>query len=225
LVVASEQADAYSGEEVRFLAVVADMVALAIDDALNFEAYQLAQDRLKLLLEITNTVVSNLELREVLRAISASVRRVMRCDLVSVALPDATGAYLRRYVVDFPQSKGFIREETQVPMDVSLGGRVFRSGKLWTGNAAALAQLGLANDPGLGEGFNAGCVLPLVSRDRVLGVVALARLEEKLFTQDELGLAMQIANQVAIAVENALAYGQIADLKDKLAQENLYLEQ
>ena len=225
LVLASEHPDAYSGEEVRFLSVVADMAALAIDDALNFEAYQLAQDRLKLLLEVTNTVVSNLELREVLRAISASVRRVMRCDLVSVALPDSTNTYLRRYVVDFPQSKGFIREETQVPMDGSIGGWVFRGGKLWTGNAAAVAQLGLDKDPAVAEGFKAGCVLPLVSRDRVLGVVALARLQEKEFTPDEIDLAMQVANQVAIAVENAIAYGEIADLKDKLAQENLYLEQ
>jgi formate hydrogenlyase transcriptional activator len=225
IVLASEHPDAYSEEEVRFLAVVADMVALAIDDALNFEAYHLAQDRLKLLLEVTSTVVSNLELRDVLRAISASVRRVMRCDLVSVALPDSTGAYLQRYVVDFPQSKGFIREESQVPMDVSIVGRVFRTGKLWTGNAGALTQLGLGNDPALSEGFKSGCVLPLVSRGRVLGIVALARLEEKAFTQDEVDLAMQVANQVTIAVENALAYGEIADLKDKLAQENLYLEQ
>jgi formate hydrogenlyase transcriptional activator len=170
-------------------------------------------------------VVSNLELRDVLRAISASVRRLMRCDLVSVSLPDSTNTYLRRYVVDFPQSKGFIREETQVLMDGSIGGWVFRNGKLWNGNAAAVTQIGLDKDPALAEGFQSGCVLPLVSRDRVLGVVALARLEKKEFTPDEVDLAMQVANQVAIAVENALAYGEIADLKDKLAQENLYLEQ
>src|SRR6185369_6267202 len=126
--------------------------------------------------------------------ISASVRRLMRCDLVSVALPDSTNTYLRRYVVDFPQSKGFIREETQVLIDGSIGGWVFRNGKLWTGNAAAATQLSLDKDPALAEGFQSGCVLPLVSRDRVLGVVALARLEEIEFTPDEVDLAMQVAN-------------------------------
>src|SRR6185369_14274271 len=102
---------------------------------------------------------------------------------------------------------------------------VFRSGKLWTGTSGAIAESSFDKDPALAEGFKAGCVLPLVSKDRVLGVVALARLEEKAFTQDEVDLALQVAGQVAIAVENALAYGEIADLKDKLAQENLYLEQ
>ena len=77
----------------------------------------------------------------------------------------------------------------------------------------------------MAEGFKAGCLVPLVSRNRVLGVLALARLEENAFSKDDVELATQVANQVTIAVENALAYGQIAVLKDKLAEEKLYLEQ
>ena len=95
IAVASKRPDAYSEEEVRFLSLVADQVALAIDDALNFEASQNAQaalqrknDRLKLLLEVNNTIVSNLELRDLLTAISSSLRSLMECDGVSVALPD-----------------------------------------------------------------------------------------------------------------------------------------
>jgi formate hydrogenlyase transcriptional activator len=77
----------------------------------------------------------------------------------------------------------------------------------------------------MAEGCKTGCVLPLISRDRVLGVLALARLEDNPFSGDDVELATQVAGQVTIAVENALAYGQIAVLKDKLAQEKLYLEQ
>jgi formate hydrogenlyase transcriptional activator len=225
VVLASEHPDAYSEEEVSFLKVVADMVALAIDDALNFEASRRAQERLKLILEVTNTAVSNLELRDVLRAVTASLRRVMRCDLVGVSLAEPDLKSLRRYVIDFPQSKGFIREETLVPIEGSLGGKVFQTRKLWAGDAQDVAALGLDKEPALAEGFRSGCVLPLVSRDRVLGVLALARLEESPFSEDEIELASQVAGQVTIAVENALAYGQIAILKDKLAQEKLYLEQ
>ena len=96
IAIASKAADAYCAEEVRFLSLVADQVALAIDDALNFEASQIAQaalqhknERLKLLLEVNNTIVSNLELRDLLTAISASLRSVMQCDAVGVALPDS----------------------------------------------------------------------------------------------------------------------------------------
>src|SRR5438552_7065217 len=79
----SSHPNAFPEEEIRFLSLVADQVALAIDAAVNFVASQLAQDRLKLLLELTNQLVSNLELRDLLRAISASVRRVMDCDAVA----------------------------------------------------------------------------------------------------------------------------------------------
>jgi len=67
-------------------------------------------------------------------------------------------------------------------------------------------------------------LLPLINRNRPLGILKLARREDKPFSQDEVEFLTQLANQVAIAVENATAYRQIADLKDKLAQEKLYLE-
>jgi formate hydrogenlyase transcriptional activator len=61
-------------------------------------------------------------------------------------------------------------------------------------------------------------------RERVLGVFGLESSRENAFTEDDLTFLGQVANQIAIAVENALAYGQISELKDKLAQENVYLE-
>jgi formate hydrogenlyase transcriptional activator len=66
--------------------------------------------------------------------------------------------------------------------------------------------------------------VPLISRDRALGVLSLGKGEEKGFRKGDLEYLMQVANQIAIAVENALAYREIGDLKDKLAQEKLYLE-
>src|ERR1700674_3211095 len=124
IAVASKRTDAYCEEEVRFLSLVADQAALAIDDALNFEASQVAQaalqrknDRLRLLLEVNNSIASNLELRDLLRAISASIRSVMQCDGVGVALPDSDSRQLRCYALDFPKSKGLIREEILIATD------------------------------------------------------------------------------------------------------------
>jgi len=76
----------------------------------------------------------------------------------------------------------------------------------------------------LAEGARSVCHLPLISRDRVLGVLHLGSLQENAFTEDDVAFLSKVAGQVAIAVENARAYGQIADLRDKLAQEKLYLE-
>jgi formate hydrogenlyase transcriptional activator len=182
-----------------------------------------AEDRLQLLLDITNQVVSNLQFRDLLRAISASVRRVMQCDLVGVFLADSDGDRLQTFVLDFPESKGFIREE-YCSMEGSLGGFVFRTGKPWRGNSSDVLQLGLTDEPALPEGLKAGCMVPLVSRNRVLGLLGLGRREENAFSQADMGFLAQVASQLAIAVENALDYGQITEAKERLAEHKLYLE-
>jgi len=191
--------------------------------AVNAGALHSDAERLKLLLDLNNAIVSNLELRDLLRAISASVRDVMRCDSVGVALPDAHDRQLRIHAVDFPEGRGLIREEGDV---VGLEGpthRVFRLGEPVALDAQALASLDSSN-LAVAEGFQALCDVPLAGRHRTLGVLCLGRLNDQPFTPDEVGFVRQVAAQVALAVENALAYRQIAELKDKLAQEKLYLE-
>jgi formate hydrogenlyase transcriptional activator len=225
--VGSAQPNAYCEEELAFLSLAADQVALAIDAAVNFAVSQRAQERLKLLLELTNQVVSNLELRELLRTVSGSVRRVMNCDVVGVMLPDAEGKHLRVFALDFPESKGFFREETLVPIDGTHPGEAFRIRKpvVKSGNEHSEESYSEHYQRVVGEGVKSGCLVPLVSRDRSLGVLALGRREDNNFDHEEVEFLCQVANQVSIAVENALAYGEITELKDKLAQEKLYLEE
>jgi len=236
LALGSRHPNAYSEDEVSFLSLVANQVALAIDDALNLEASRLAQaelrekqeelqlerDRLKLLLDVNNGVVSNLELRDVLRAITATIRRVMQCDVVSVDLPNAEASHLQIYALDFPESKGFLKEESVMPIDGTPPGQVFQTGKtlvIDVDDAPVTKNCVIFK-----EGIKSGCLLPLSGRNRVLGVLGLGSRQRNAFSQNQIDFVAQVANQVAIAVDNALAYGQIADLKDKLAQEKLYLE-
>jgi formate hydrogenlyase transcriptional activator len=222
--IASEHPDAYSDEEVRFLGMVADQMALAIDDALNFEASRTAQEQLKLLLDLTSSVVSTLELRELLRSVSGNLRRVMSCDLVGVGLPDAENhKHLRLYALDFPDSKGFVKEEVLIPIEGTRPGMAFRTGEPTVGLIRDVCDM-LPDSPPLAEGLKTGCVLPLTSRGRIHGVLLLGRRDENAFTRDDVRFLMQVASQVAIAVENALAYKKIAELKEKLTQEKLYLE-
>ena len=113
--IASVRRDAYSPEEVRFCSLVASQIALAMDDAINFRASQQAQERLELLLDLTNRVVSNLNLRDVLREISANIRRVMQCDGVGIDLPSPEDGKLRLYALDFPDNPGHIEEGFEPP--------------------------------------------------------------------------------------------------------------
>jgi formate hydrogenlyase transcriptional activator len=214
LVFASQISDAYAAEEVRFLSLVAGQIALAMDDAVNFQ-------RLKLLLDLTNRVVSKLDLRELLREISASIRRVMQCDCVSVTLPDPETNELRLYAFDFPGRKGIVHEGDIILAEGSATlVKAFRTGQpVCVGEVESRADA-LAR----AEGVKSICQLPLVSRERVLGVLSLASSEENALAESDAAFLAQVANQMALAVENAIAYGEIASLKDKLAQEVVYLQ-
>ena len=76
----------------------------------------------------------------------------------------------------------------------------------------------------LAEGVKSFCSIPLQSHDRILGTLNIGRLREDAFSRDEVELLSQVAQQIAIAVENGLAYREIAELKEKLNEEKLYLE-
>jgi formate hydrogenlyase transcriptional activator len=221
LVIASQKPNAYSEEEVRFLSLVADQIALAMDDAINFQASRRAQERLELLLDLTNRIVSTLDLRDLLREITANLRRVMQSECVGMQLPDAEDGRLRIYALDFPESNGLIAEGYLEPTGTeSPGGQVFRTGEPMLAGSLEVANIPLAVELGM----KSACLLPLTSRNRVLGVLGVGSVRENAFSQDDVTFLTQFARQVAIAVDNAIAYGQISALKDQLAQEKLYLE-
>jgi formate hydrogenlyase transcriptional activator len=228
LAFASKAPCIYTAEEVHFLTVVAEQIALAFDNALHFDAAQASQqqllkknERLELLLELTNHVVSNLEFREVLRAVVTSTRRIMGCDGVGITLPDSDYRRLRIYALDFPLKDESVQEESLVPVDDDVSATVFRTGKLWCGSVQEARRRGMKDSTQSEVGTV--CILPLVSRGRVLGTFGAVKYQDNAFTGD-IEFLSQIGNQVAIAVENALAFGQIRELKDQLSKEKLYLE-
>jgi len=217
--------NAYDMEEVQFLGIVAGQIGLAIDAAVNFHISQRVQDKLKLILDLTNQVVSNLEFHDLLRAASASVRQIMRCDAAAVMLADADENHLVVHALDFPESRGVFTEGALVPIEGTLPGDTFRSGKPSIVNRLDPGEMPPEMlEKARAEGLNSFCDIPLISKDRLLGVLAVARREENGFDDDEVSFLIQAANQVAIGVENALSYREIAGLKDRLAQEKLYLE-
>ncbi len=232
IIFGSKQVDTYSPEEVRFVSEVAGYIALAFDDALNLaalrrtsEELQSKSDRLRLLLDVTNQVVSNLELRDLLRAISQDVRRVMQCDYAGLSLPDAENKQLRLYALDFPEGKGFFHEELVYSIEGSPSGTAFRTMKPLTLQSpfagwldSPIAQIAVR------EGLKSVCCLPLISRNRAIGVLVLGRLRDDAFSQADISFLSQVANQLALAVENALAYREIRELKEQLSKEKLYLE-
>ena len=226
------EAHHYDRSEVDFMQQVARQVAVAVDNALNFEAarayqQQLARerDRLRVLLEVNNALVSTLDLRQLFHVIASSLRRVLHHEYTSLALLDPKGNRLRVRALDFSGGQGLIHEEMSVPLDQSPAGHAF---------AARLPQRYSRTDLErfdsditrrlIAEGVRAECCVPLITRERVLGTLNVASFRDTAFPQEDQDLLSQVGAQVAIAVENALAFQEIAELKNKLTEEKLYLE-
>jgi len=215
----------FSDEEVCFLRLIGRVVAFALDDGLNLRCTQQQNERLKLLLNLTSRITSNLNIRDLLRAIAANIREVMHGDSAAVFLLDSASGKSRLFALDFPQGKGFIREDDAVV--------VGRAGKraLETLRPVIVERIGPDDLPPeiyekvIGEGLKNTCVIPLVSRGRALGYLALARTTEATFAPADAEFLAEAAGQIAIAIENAMVYHEISELKDKLAQEKLYLEE
>ena len=132
----SQQPGMYTNAGVEFLMLVARQIAVAVDNALSHQSAQalkqqleLERDHLKLLLDLNNSVVSTLDLRELFRVISASVRRVMDCDYASVLLPELDGEHLRVYARDFSKGGDDWQEEIVVPAVGRPASKVLESGR------------------------------------------------------------------------------------------------
>ena len=224
----------YGQAEIDFLQRVARQVTVAVENTLNFErAHQAEQEmqrqyeRERLMLEINNAVVSHLSLRDLLKAISLSLCRVIPHDAALLTLHEPGGDQLRLHALDLhmfgtvPFEEGVLISLHDTPEGQAIASRqpvlvgpvvdLTRFSSPWVRHAVE-------------NGVRSGCAVPLITHNRTVGALSVVSAHENAFGEADAVLLSQCAKQIAIAVENVLAYQEIATLKDKLNKEKLYLE-
>ena len=211
----SEEAGAYDTFDLNFAQLVTSQIAVAVESQFYREQLAHERDRSQLLLRVNNTLVTNLNLRELLKSISGSLGTVMPHEAAALTLYDEPSKELRVAAFDFPENDSPCFAGKVIPLEGNPIGEAFTTRKTTF----------VDYDPTTHSGMAAGCASPLIFRDRVLGVLAIKSSRPHAFSPDDAELFEQVANQVAIAVENALAYNEIETLKNKLEKEKLYLEE
>jgi formate hydrogenlyase transcriptional activator len=222
-----------SDAEIDFFQRVARQVAVAVDNALNLEVAQAYQrqlaherDRLQVLLDINNLLVSTRETTAVFKGIVSSLKPVLRHDYTSLALLDESSGLLKIHALDLPGGNKLPKTEFTVSVKDSPSGQCFTSGQVLILRGAELDRFNLEVIRYLRkEGVQVLCCVPLSTNGRTFGTINLASRDPLAFTAPDVELLQQVAAQVAIALENALAFKEIDALKDKLAVEKLYLEE
>ena len=223
---------AYDAADLEFLGQIARQVAVAAENVLNYEAVQCYQqelarerDRLQMVLDVTNAMVANLDLRELFRAVSELLRRLIRHEYASLVLVDPVEGQLRLEALDFPGGNSQIHEAKSASPEDSpaINAMRMRKTQLWNRADAERFPSEIMRRL-LAEGLQSAVCVPLIRGDRVLGTLNVASTRDANFAPQDVELLTQIGNELAIAVENALVFRQIEELKDKLAEEKLYLE-
>jgi formate hydrogenlyase transcriptional activator len=225
--------DAYSSDDIEFMSRVARLVAVAVENATVLETVRRQQadlqrerDQLDLLLEVTNAVVTQLDVRELFRAVAPALRRCCSADLAALTLFDAEAGVLRKHACDVPPefcASGEPPRAVDLSLDESPSGLVYK-----TRTARIFSQTDLEafaeTRPLLARGVRSVCSVPLATPQGVLGTLDLAAFAPDAFCADQFDLLTRVAGQIAIAVSNAFSYRRIEELNAQLAQEKLYLQ-
>ncbi len=213
----------YSEADLEFLQQVANHVAIAVENALNFERARKAEqevrrqlDRERLMLEINNAVVSQLDLRELARVTAACLRDVLQNEVTGITLYDPQTNQFRAYMFDLPDSMSPIPEGTPMPLEGTVGGMAFLSGQpIFMSRPDPAIQVSEFDRRLYDAGVQSGGVIPLIAHGRKLGFLGVGSFREDAFSEADQELLSHIANQIALAVENALNYEQTKHDRDR----------
>ena len=221
--------------DLQLIESASHITGIAIERHFNEQVLRRERDRLRLLLEITNSMTSKLDFRGLVEVLSTNLLRVTRSDFCALLLPDSASRELRLTILYNPQSQGAIGDGAIIPINGSVCGKVFRSGKSQHFNS--LEELrddpeSLGNDTGrvfferiVAEGLKSGCDLPLIGGSGVLGVLSALKRSENAFEKADVEFLEQVSRQVAIAIENALDYEVAIKDRDNETKQRRYLEE
>jgi len=216
----------FSEDDVRFVQHVAELVALVLENALLTEVLSKERIRLESVLNVSTALTSSLNVQNLFQEVSASIRQVVRQDFTHLSLYDERAQAMRVYALDLISNQDLLPAETLVPISQCPAGIAFLQGERKVFSAADLERIDSDFTRSLlAKNVRAVRCFPLISRGRKLGALGLSSLSENSFSSQDLDLLSQMAGQVAVAVDNARAYDEIASLKDRLAKEKLYLEE
>ena len=180
------------------------------------------QERINLLLEVPRRALSNAPLSDVLKVAAMGARHVTRSDAAFVALPHAKPHQFQLGAIDVPTDGQIVHGGAVLQLEGTLPGHVFATARPWTGTIDDAWMLGVDRDPRLlGPRLRTACAVPLVSRNHVLGALLLGRRDARPYDHEDVTFLTQLSNQVAIALDCAVAHDELRQLKMRLTNERV----
>ncbi|HBM3021332.1 TPA: formate hydrogenlyase transcriptional activator FlhA [Klebsiella michiganensis] len=210
----------------QIVAVVTEQIQSRVSNNVDYDLLCRERDNFRILVAITNAVLSRLDIDELVGEVAKEIHRYFRIDAISVVLRSNRKGKLNIYSTHYLDASHPVHDQSEVDEAGTLTERVFKSKEMLLLNLHEhdpLAPYEKMLFEMWDNKIQTLCLLPLMSGNTLLGVLKLAQCDEKVFTTTNLKLLRQIAERVSIAIDNALAYREIQRLKERLVDENLAL--
>jgi len=182
-------------------------------------------ERYRTLLEINNALVANLTQEALFHAIAEALRRVLPFDRTAIFLHDQERNVLRLFVLESSLTSNYFVVGLEMPVGDSHVGRVFQRQELLLCCDLATERHYPADEQAYADGVRSYVIVPLVVHGRSIGVLAVASVNPRQYSETDATFFREVANQVALAIENMKAYEEIAALKARLERESVYLQE
>ena len=176
------------------------------------------------LLQVATALVSNLDLKQLLAAVGTCLRQVKEFDFAMLAIYDPSTKMLKSEALDEQSAQEAPGDALISPTGDSPVSWVFNTRKPLLMKGYPQEEWPFQAVRTFAQAVQSGCWLPLIGRDRTLGVLSILSHQPEAFTEDDLGTFMQVGNPIALALDNAMAFQQVSEQKEKLREEKLYLE-
>jgi formate hydrogenlyase transcriptional activator len=195
---------------------------IAFDESDEFVSPGITPKHFQLLTALNSQATNKVEFRALIEGFADSIACAFRCECAYIALLDPEDSQtFREFGLQYPHRDHRVQQLPLISRDeavwlsqvVELG----RSVKFVGSESESRSVAGL-------KGFKAQYHFPLANQGRGLGVLTLASFAEDGFKQTEISFLEHVAAQIAIAIENARAYDQIAALREQLECERVYVE-
>lgn len=222
----------YSEDDVLFLQEVANQVALAVGNVRAYEEIgnlnkQVAStaEHLRMLLEINNAIVTNLSQEALLRSIAESLRRGVPFDRAALTIYQPGRDVFRFVAIEGSSVSSYFQPKLEIsPRKNSVGWVFHHQRPILRQDLDREKQYD--NERRLAaEGMRSHCVVPLIVRGKSIGTLNVAHSLPGQYSEENAAFLQEVANQVALAVENMQSYEEIAALKARLEKENIYLQE
>ena len=208
----------FLAEERQLLDTVAELLKSALD-------HRFAEERFRLLLRVTNVATAELDLEMLLRTISSLLTEDVGHHLASIVLWDSEAGALRRLALVSADGSKVLASPSVMRHDDAPAVKAFRTRKTQVYQWPGVERLG---DEAIARmttmGLRSICAVPLQTVRDCHGVLMVGKPDDVPYSAADIGLLEQVAHPLAIAIENALAYRRISDLRDRLVDEKVYLE-